>query len=106
MINKAYKDYIASKQWSLKRQQYFNKFGKRCQACGTARGPIHVHHMDYSRFGNEWLSDLCGLCVICHREVTAIYRKNRRRGLRTVTMEYVIVKRRRRKKWTTDSKKQ
>lgn len=84
---------MKSDKWKRKRQAYFAKYGKRCQACGTGAGPIHVHHMDYTRLGKEYLTDLCGLCVSCHREVTAIYRKNRRRGLRRVTLEYVYSKR-------------
>ncbi len=95
--SKGYTDYIKSQKWQLKRQQYFARYGKRCQACGTFKGPIHVHHMDYSRLGREYLTDLCGLCITCHREVTAIYRKNRRRGLRRVTLEYVAKKRSKRK---------
>ena len=93
MITKRYRDYITSARWQAKRQSYFAKYGKRCQACFTGRGPIHVHHMDYARLGNEHLTDLCGLCVPCHREVTRIYRANRRRGLRRVTMEFVFMKR-------------
>ena len=91
--SKAYVDYIRSDRWKRKREVYFQKYGKHCQACGTGRGPIHVHHMDYSRLGNEALTDLCGLCVRCHREVTYIYRRNRRRGLRRVTLEFVRAKR-------------
>jgi 5-methylcytosine-specific restriction endonuclease McrA len=93
MITQRYRDYITGPKWQAKRQAYFRKYGKRCQACYSGQGPIHVHHMDYARLGNEHLTDLCGLCVKCHREVTAIYRKNRRRGLRRVTLEFVRAKR-------------
>lgn len=94
MVDKNYKDFIKSKRWQDKRQAYFKKYGKRCQACGTYKGPIHVHHMDYSRFGGrEYLTDLCGLCAECHRTVTKVYKRNRRRGLRRVTMEFVNAKR-------------
>jgi hypothetical protein len=33
------------------------------------------------------------LCIPCHREVTRIYKRNRRAGLRRVTMEFVKKKR-------------
>lgn len=89
MITKAYIDYIKSEKWQQKRQQYFMVYGRKCQACGTTKGPIHVHHMSYANLGNEPLSDLIGLCAKHHRAVTRIYRRNRRRGLRRVTMEYV-----------------
>lgn len=39
------------------------------------------------------MNDLMPLCVPCHKEVTRIYKKNRRRGLARVTMEFVKTKR-------------
>jgi len=93
-INARYRAYLKSPQWQKKRQQCFAHYGKRCYACRTYRGPFHVHHMDYARFGRELITDIIPLCVPCHREVTAIYKRNRRRGLRQVTMEFVNKKRR------------
>lgn len=94
-ISQDYIDYIRSEKWQKKRQQCFAYHGKRCKACGTVRGPIHVHHMDYTRLGKESvIYDLIPLCAACHKSVTKIYRSNRRRGLRRVTMEYVRAKRR------------
>jgi len=89
MVTKAYVDYIKSDKWQRKRAEYFAVYGRKCQACGTTRGPIHVHHLSYAHLGNEPLTDLMGLCVKHHKAVTTIYRRNRRRGLRRVTMEYV-----------------
>lgn len=96
MISKAYKAYLRSPEWGRKRQECFAIHGKRCKACGTARPPIHVHHLDYSKkLGTESArTDLMPLCQACHRSVTKIYRSNRRRGLRRVTLEYVYAKRR------------
>lgn len=88
-ITKAYKDYIKSVKWQRKRKEYFATYGYKCQACKTTRGPIHVHHMDYKHLGNEPLTDLMGLCYGCHKDVTTFYRRNRRYGLRRITMEYV-----------------
>lgn len=93
MPTNMYKAYIASDKWQRKRQQVFAHYGKRCYACRTRKGPFHVHHMDYSRLGRESMSDLIPLCIPCHREVTRVYKRNRRRGLRRVTMEYVRFKR-------------
>jgi predicted HNH restriction endonuclease len=98
MITQGYKDYIKSVRWAKKRQECFAYHGKRCKACGTGKGPIHVHHMDYTRLGRENpATDLMPLCQNCHREVTREYRRNRRRGLRVVTIEYVRRKRLQRK---------
>jgi 5-methylcytosine-specific restriction endonuclease McrA len=94
-LTQGYKNYIKSPAWQKKRQECFAIHGKRCKACGRANGPIHVHHMDYSRLGRESArTDLIPLCMDCHRSVTKIYRSNRRRGLRRVTIEYVKAKRR------------
>lgn len=89
MISKGYKDYLRSAKWQKKREQVFRFYGKKCYACGTRQGPFHVHHLDYRNLGNEPLADLMPLCMSCHREVTVIYKRNRRRGLRRVTLEYV-----------------
>lgn len=94
-LSQEYIDYIKSPEWQKKRQACFAYHGKRCKACGSVRPPIHVHHMDYTRLGKESVRfDLIPLCMPCHRSVTKIYRSNRRRGLRRVTMEYVRAKQR------------
>lgn len=93
MVTKAYIDYLKSKRWANKREAVFAHYGRRCYACRTKSGPFHVHHLSYSKLFNEPVSDLIPLCVPCHREVTRIYKRNRRRGLRRVTMEFVNRKR-------------
>lgn len=95
MVSRNYIEYMRSPRWQKKRQTVFNYYGKRCYACRTTKGHIHVHHLDYSRLGNERLQDLMPLCADCHKTVTTIYRRNRRRGLRRVTMEYVKMMRNR-----------
>lgn len=92
-VTNAYKAYISSAAWQRKRTQVFAHYGKRCYACRTMKGPFHVHHMSYANLGREPLSDLIPLCMSCHREITRIYKRNRRRGLRRVTIEYVRAKR-------------
>jgi|SRR6478735_2733975 len=95
MFTKAYRNYLRSPEWARKRQECFAIHGKRCKACQTVKPPIHVHHLDYRRLGNESARyDLMPLCIKCHKEVTRIYRRNRRRGLRRVTLEFVAAKRR------------
>ena len=92
-ITRAYKEYLKSKRWQAKRQQVFAHYGKKCYACGKRPKVLHVHHVTYERLGHEDIKDLMPLCVPCHRELTRIYRRNRRRGLQRVTMEFVKVKR-------------
>ena len=93
MVTKAYKDYLKSARWQVKRQQVFAFYGKRCYACYKRAKVLHVHHLTYARLGRENMRDLIPLCVPCHKEVTRIYKRNRRRGLQRVTMEFVRSKR-------------
>jgi 5-methylcytosine-specific restriction endonuclease McrA len=93
MVTKGYIAYIKSDAWRAKRQEVFAFYGKKCFACRKTPKVLHVHHLTYARLGRENVADLIPLCVPCHREVTAIYKKNRRRGLARVTMEFVKVKR-------------
>ena len=93
MVSQGYINYIKSERWKAKRQEVFRYYGKRCYACRKMAKVLHVHHMDYSRLGREAMSDLIPLCVPCHRSVTKVYKSNRRRGLRRVTMEFVKTKR-------------
>lgn len=93
MVNPAYKKYMGSETWVRKKYAYFGAYGKKCQACGTGVGPIHVHHMTYDRLGRELLTDLCGLCDPCHKEVHKRHRAGGRKDLMTVTIQYVKEKR-------------
>ena len=95
MVNSAYKKYMRSKAWALKRQQVFARYGKRCYACGTFKGPIQVHHLTYVRFGHENLSDLRPLCAKCHREVTRLHWQmgKRRTPGEIVFREFMKIKR-------------
>lgn len=84
-----YHKFIKSERWKAISTVYWLKKGRRCQACGATKD-LHVHHMDYDRFGGrERLSDLMGLCYTCHREVHRLHRKAGRKDLRTVTLRYV-----------------
>jgi predicted HNH restriction endonuclease len=95
MVTLAYRNYLRSQKWQKKRQEVFAHYGKKCYACGKRPKVLHVHHMTYARLGREAIGDLIPLCVPCHKELTRIYRSNRRRGLRRVTMEFVKSKRNR-----------
>ena len=87
MVSKSYKIYMKSPAWANKRQKAFNYYGKKCYACKSRRGPLHIHHLTYVRFGNEAMRDLRPLCMPCHREVTALHWKM---GKRKATGEQVF----------------
>jgi len=93
MVTEAYRAYLKSDKWKAKRQAVFKHYGKRCYACRKQAKVLHVHHLTYERLGNEAMGDLIPLCVPCHKSLTRTYKRNRRRGLRRVTMEFVKAKR-------------
>lgn len=98
MLNESYHKFIKSERWKAISALYWLKNGRKCRACGAGKN-LHVHHMDYARFGGkELLSDLMGLCYTCHREVHTRHRRTGRKDLRTVTVQYVLEKKANRKR--------
>jgi 5-methylcytosine-specific restriction endonuclease McrA len=61
-----YEAYINSPEWRAFRMTIFAQRGRRCQNCGTEKGIIHVHHLNYNRFGHEKPKDVRVLCEECH----------------------------------------
>lgn len=94
-----YHKYLKSPQWAAKRELYFSRFGRYCKACGTAYGPIQLHHMTYDRLGRERLSDLVALCSKCHREVETLYRRAGRSDRILITLTYIKQRRGKSKLW-------
>lgn len=66
-IPKHYKVYIKSKWWTKRKNEYYRKHKKQCQACFTTKY-INLHHIVYKNFGYEADEDLVALCVDCHGE--------------------------------------
>lgn len=85
-----YVKYIQSDTWKRKCQAYFMRYGRYCKACGTTKGPIQVHHMDYARLGIEPFADLVSVCAPCHRGIHQLHRsRGRRISLREATNLYI-----------------
>ena len=60
-----YKDYLSTKHWQIKRNDFKRKFINECCMCqSTIR--LNLHHMTYENIGAEKLEDLCFLCSSCH----------------------------------------
>lgn len=70
----AYQLYLASPAWAATRAQRLDIDGHRCQGC-TATDSLHVHHLTYERFGNEWMTDLVTVCQQCHDLIHARQRR-------------------------------
>lgn len=68
-----YERYITSAHWDARKSAYFNKFEKRCRACGS-RNDMQLHHASYKRMGRELDADLVPLCQTCHSLVHQYHR--------------------------------
>jgi hypothetical protein len=65
-----YHQYLASREWALKKEAVRERPGGICERCHSA--PIQsTHHLTYERLGNELLEDLQGLCRPCHEFLSA-----------------------------------
>lgn len=78
---RSYEAYIRSDAWrrSPARLAELRASGGRCRLCsrGAPETTVEVHHNTYERLGRERASDLCTLCRVCHRAVTAELRSRR-----------------------------
>lgn len=64
-----YWSYIKSNKWKRKKAKTISRDDGKCRICGTKYRVLHVHHLTYRRFEDEWDSDLVTLCNSCHKEV-------------------------------------
>jgi hypothetical protein len=60
-----YQAYLSSEGWKAKRNMILNMWGNRCALCNEG-GELHLHHRDYSRVGNEEVTDVIPLCKKHH----------------------------------------
>lgn len=66
-----YKQYLASREWRVKRKEFKKLKGGICERC-AARPIENVHHLTYENIGNEDLNDLMGVCIPCHEYLAAV----------------------------------
>lgn len=69
----AHNEYLASRQWRLKREAVLKRDGYLCRAC-CARPATQVHHLTYKHYRDEPLFDLVSVCDICHHKITELDR--------------------------------
>jgi len=62
----AYRRYLATPQWQMKRKAVLERERYVCQGCMTNRA-VEVHHITYEHVGRELLFELVALCSDCHR---------------------------------------
>ena len=65
-----YKQYLASREWRVKRKEVIERNNNICERCASR--PIEdVHHLTYENIGNEDERDLLGVCRPCHEYLAA-----------------------------------
>lgn len=86
MGDNLYRTYMTSVAWKIKKDQYWHsRSRKSCYKCGKTRKRnaygqkygLQLHHVDYTRLGNEELSDLVPVCAPCHKQITAAWNKEK-----------------------------
>ena len=105
-----------SNGWRLRKSAYYKRHPYRCGACGRRKGPLHLHHIEYSGDGwdlrnqSDWrkepdqaLMPLCGPRLLgfirgCHCNAHDAEASGRFPDLRAATDEIVRRGRRRRAK--------
>ncbi len=60
-----YQTYLASREWSLIREQVRERSRNECERCWDAPQQA-VHHMTYENVGRESLDQLLAVCNPCH----------------------------------------
>lgn len=69
-----YFGYLRSDQWAETRQEVLWRYGHACWCCHATPRSLDVHHLHYSRLGEEDVQDLRPLCRSCHDEVHDAHR--------------------------------
>ncbi len=62
-----YSDYLSSKEWMEKREMVLNRDRKTCVITGEKNCILQVHHLTYSRVGDELMQDLVTLSKDAHK---------------------------------------
>jgi hypothetical protein len=61
----AYQEYLQSDKWQFIRRLILARDGHKCVDCSSTED-LHVHHIRYSKWGEELPEDLVTLCKKCH----------------------------------------
>lgn len=70
---RSYKKYLESHLWVNRKNRYFQRYGKICQACGKKKF-VTLHHKIYrDNYGDEPDSEVVALCMLCHQTYHDIY---------------------------------
>jgi len=76
---KAYREYLKSPEWAVKRQIVLSVLGETCKLCGKSATTVH-HNTYKTLFEENILKDLTVLCSSCHAKY---HKKGNYRGNKT-----------------------
>ena len=62
-----YNEYLKSKKWAKKRKKILKR-DPLCQACLKAKSQ-QAHHLTYDHVGDEFMFELIGVCIPCHKKI-------------------------------------
>lgn len=63
-----YEAHLESDKWHMIRRRVFARSRGDCEGCGL-RKATQVHHLTYTRLGDEMLFDLVAICDECHEKI-------------------------------------
>ncbi len=95
----SHQDYLVSPWWRLRRHARLKKAGGKCERCAKVTTFQDVHHVYYTRLGEERDRDLEVLCRDCHnklhhdqsrRQHIAIYERLARETLRLDKPKHIV----------------
>ena len=62
-----YNEYLKSEKWADKRKKILKR-DPLCQACLESKSQ-QVHHLTYDHAGDEFMFELMGVCIPCHKKI-------------------------------------
>jgi hypothetical protein len=67
-----YEEYLASDEWHDKRRLVLDRCNYICEACGINEAK-QAHHLTYANIFDEYLFELIGVCLPCHKKIHTLY---------------------------------
>lgn len=69
---RTYKKYITSNFWGRRKNDWYQKFGRKCVVCGSSEF-VNLHHIVYKKFGEEKDEHLVCFCRNHHEKFHKLY---------------------------------
>jgi hypothetical protein len=63
-----YNEYLLTEKWKGKCELVRVRCGGICEGC-RVRQMVQIHHLTYEHVGDEFLWELVGVCIPCHKRI-------------------------------------